>query len=135
MSPKGVAVAQRASKESKIKFGMKASPKQYQASPTHARMTPALAPSGGVFGNEAGRNIQTSIRTKPSLGATSGGTSSGTMNYLRTSGSQNTGLSPTAQYKKVLMKGPTPLMGGKVLDDNDDDDDDYDDDDMDEQSP
>lgn len=33
------------------------------------------------------------------------------------------------------MKGPTPLMGGKVLDDNDDDDDDYDDDDMDEQSP
>ena len=51
---------------------------------------------------------------------------------MRTSGSQNTGLSPTAQYKKVLMKGPTPLMGGKVLDDNDDDDDDYDDDDMDE---
>lgn len=46
------------------------------------------------------------------------------------------GLSPTAQYKKVLMKGPMPLMGGKVLDDNDDEeeDDDYDDD-MDEQSP
>ena len=57
------------------------------------------------------------------------------MNNFRTSASHNTGLSPTAQYKKVLMKGPTPLMGGKVLDDNDDDDDDYEDDDMDEQSP
>lgn len=33
------------------------------------------------------------------------------------------------------MKGPMPLMGGKVLDDNDDEEDDYDDDDMDEQSP
>ena len=44
-------------------------------------------------------------------------------------------MSPTAQYKKVLMKGPMPLLGGKVLDDNDDDEDDYDDDDMDEQSP
>ena len=30
------------------------------------------------------------------------------------------------------MKGPMPLMGGKILDDNDDEEDDYDDDDMDE---
>ena len=30
------------------------------------------------------------------------------------------------------MKGPMPLMTGKVLDDNDDEEDDYDDDDMDE---
>lgn len=56
------------------------------------------------------------------------------MNYIRSpSGAgQAIGLSPTAQYKKVLMKGPMPLMGGKVLDDNDDEEDDYDDDDMDE---
>ena len=33
------------------------------------------------------------------------------------------------------MKAPMPLLGGKVLDDNDDDEDDYFDDDMDEQSP
>ena len=33
------------------------------------------------------------------------------------------------------MKGPMPLMAGKVLEDNDDDEDDYEDDDMDEQSP
>lgn len=33
------------------------------------------------------------------------------------------------------MKGPMPLLGGKVLDDNDDEDDDDYDDDMDEQSP
>lgn len=67
------------------------------------------------------------------MGATSGA-SSGTMNFRTSSGAgQNIGLSsPTAQYKKVLMKGPMPLMGGKVLDDNDDEDDDYDDDDMDE---
>lgn len=45
------------------------------------------------------------------------------------------GLSPTAQYKKVLMKGPMQLMAGKVLEDNDDDEDDYEDDDIDEQSP
>lgn len=57
------------------------------------------------------------------------------MNYLRTSGNNQVGLSPTAQYKKVLMKGPMPLMGGKVLDDNDDEEDDDYDDDMDEQSP
>lgn len=80
--------------------------------------------------------MQNAIRTKHSLGATSG-TSSGTMNYLRTSGTASSqqnmvGLSPTAQYKKVLMKGPMPLMGGKILDDNDDEEDDYDDDDMDE---
>ena len=50
-------------------------------------------------------------------------------------GGQNMGLSPTAQYKKVLMKGPMPLMAGKILDDNDDEEDDYEDDDMDEQSP
>lgn len=56
------------------------------------------------------------------------------MNYARASSGvgQNIGLSPTAQYKKVLMKGPMPLMGGKILDDNDDEEDDYDDDDMDE---
>ena len=41
----------------------------------------------------------------------------------------------TAQYKKVLMKDPTPIMAGKVLRDNDDDEEDYEDDDMDEQSP
>lgn len=71
------------------------------------------------------------------MGATSAGASSGTMNYIRTSSgtAQNVGLSPTAHYKKVLMKGPMPLMGGKVLDDNDDEEDDYDDDDIDEQSP
>ena len=45
---------------------------------------------------------------------------------------QAVGLSPTAQYKKVLMKGPMPLMSGKVLDDNDEEEDDYDDDDIDE---
>ncbi len=33
------------------------------------------------------------------------------------------------------MKGPMPLMAGKVLDDHDDEEDDYEDDDMDEQSP
>ena len=30
------------------------------------------------------------------------------------------------------MKGPMPLMAGKVLEDNDDDEDDYEDDDIDE---
>ena len=57
------------------------------------------------------------------------------MNYLRTSGqgNQNIGLSPTAQYKKVLMKGPVHMIGGKVLDDQEDDEEDeYDDDDIDE---
>ena len=52
-----------------------------------------------------------------------------------TTSQQAVGLSPTAQYKKVLMKGPSPLIGGKVLDDNDEEEDDYDDDDLDEQSP
>mmetsp|Transcript_8804 Transcript_8804/g.10828 ORF Transcript_8804/g.10828 Transcript_8804/m.10828 type:complete len:93 (-) Transcript_8804:2757-3035(-) len=59
--------------------------------------------------------------------------------YMRGSAGSNPnamGLSPTAQYKKVLMKGPMQLMAGKVLEDNDDDDDDdYEDDDIDEQSP
>jgi len=33
------------------------------------------------------------------------------------------------------MKGPSPLIGGKVLDDNEDDEDDYEDEDLDEQNP
>lgn len=44
-------------------------------------------------------------------------------------------MSPTSQYKKVLMKGTVPQMAGKVIEDNDDDEDDFEDDDMDEQSP
>ena len=49
---------------------------------------------------------------------------------------QSPGHAPTAEYKKNLLKGPPPLLGGKVLDDNDDDDYDEDlEDDFDEQSP
>ena len=45
------------------------------------------------------------------------------------------GLAPTAQYKKVLTKGNMPLLGGKVLDDQDDEEEDYEDEEFDEQSP
>ena len=50
-------------------------------------------------------------------------------------GNKSAGLSPTAQFKKVLMKGPVPLVGGKVLEDNDDEEEDYEDDDIDESCP
>jgi hypothetical protein len=43
-------------------------------------------------------------------------------------------IGATAQYKKVLSKGPMP-MNGKVLDDYDEEDEFYDEDDIDEQSP
>ena len=59
--------------------------------------------------------------------------SSGGMTYNRVNNSP--GLAPTAQYKKILQKGPMPLLGGKVLDDNDDDEEDYEDEEFDEQSP
>ncbi len=123
MSPKALGVMRAdAQGSSKLKQytttnTSKGSPK-HQMSPTAARMAPSLSSQGGLFESSGGRNMQSSIRTKHSLGATSG-TSSGTMNYLRTSGqgNQNIGLSPTAQYKKVLMKGPVHMIGGKVLDD------------------
>ena len=125
MSPKAMGVM-REGQATKLKYGLKGSPKQ-QNSPT-ARLGPSGSAQGALFA-ETGRNIQTSIRTKNSMGTTSN--SSGTMNnnYMRSSGN---GLSHTAQYKKVLMKGPMPLMAGKVLDDNDDEEDEYDDDDLDE---
>ncbi len=43
-------------------------------------------------------------------------------------------MGATAQFKKVLSKGPMPL-NGKVLDDYDEEDDLYEDEDMDENSP
>ena len=64
-------------------------------------MAPSLSAQGGLFTGESGRNVQNQIRTKHSMGATSGA-STGTMNYIRTSSGtgQAIGLSPTAQYKK-----------------------------------
>ena len=84
MSPKAVGMMTRDS-QNKLKYGMKGSPKQ-QTSPSGARMAPSLSSQGGVFSNDAGRNMSNAIRTKHSLGATSD--SSG-INYLRTSGTNS----------------------------------------------
>ena len=60
-----------------------------------------------------------------------------TTTYSRMQSNNSPGLAqaPTAQYKKVLTKGNMPLLGGKVLDDNDDEEEDYEDEEFDEQSP
>jgi hypothetical protein len=81
MSPKPIGVM-REGQATKLKYGLKGSPKQ--TSPTAVRVGPSLASQGALFGGDAGRNAQTSIRTKQSMGTTSN--SSGTMNnYMRTS--------------------------------------------------
>lgn len=125
-SPKAMAALSRDNAGSKLKAGLKSSSKH--ASPASTMREGTAMAKAGLFADS--RNQQTStMRSKDSMGASR----SGGMNYNRVNNSP--GLAPTAQYKKVLQKGPMPLLGGKVLDDNDDEEEDYEDEEFDEQSP
>ena len=90
--------------------------------------TGPISKGAGLF-NDSRNQTASNLRKQDSLGASR---SSG-MTYNRVNNSP--GLAPTAQYKKVLTKGAMPLLGGKVLDDNDDEEEDYEDEEFDEQSP
>ena len=126
-SPKAHPALSRDNAGSKMKAGLKSSSKH--ASPATTMRDGTGMPKPGLFGDS--RNPQAAtLRSKDSMGASR----SGGMNYNRANQSPP-GLAPTAQYKKVLQKGPVPLLGGKVLDDNDEEEEDYEDEEFDEQSP
>jgi hypothetical protein len=74
------------------------------------------------------------MKTKTSTGLQTNSTVRSSNMTMGSSAITSPNLGATAQYKKVLSKGPMP-MNGKVLDDYDDEEDLYEEDDIDEQSP
>ena len=124
-SPKAIAPFSRDNAGSKMKTGLKASPKQ-QASPILRDTATALSKAGHY--NDSRNQQPMAMASNSSMGASR---SSG-MNVNRANTSP--GMAP-APIKQRLQKAPVPLLGGKVLDDNDDEEEDYEDEEFDEQSP